>query len=58
MSNDNTYILKLVEDAFPNKLPLSQVSEHEMGELIGQQQVVNFIREKLKVTSEKEQEIK
>ncbi len=55
---DNTYILKLVEDAFINKLPLSQVSEHEMGELIGQQQVVNFIREKLKVTLEKEQEIK
>ncbi len=55
---DNTYILKLVEDAFINKLPLSQVSEYEMGELIGQQQVVNFIREKLKVTLEKEQEIK
>ena len=55
---DNTYILKLVEDAFINKLPLGQVSEYEMGELIGQQQVVNFIREKLKVTTEKEQEIK
>ena len=55
---DNMYILKLVEDAFPNTLPLVQVTEHEWGELIGQQKVVNFIREKLKVTSEKEQEIR
>jgi len=55
---DNMYILDLVEKAFINKLPLGQVSEYELGELIGQQQVVNFIREKLKVTLEKEQEIK
>jgi len=55
---DNSYILDLVEKAFINKLPLGQVSEYELGELIGQQQVVNFIREKLKVTLEKEQEIK
>ena len=55
---DNVYILDLVTKAFPNTLPLGKMSEHEMGELIGQQQVVNFIREKLKVTLEKEQEVK
>ncbi len=55
---DNTYILKLVEDAFPNRLPLSRVDEYELGILLGNQEVVNFIKEKLKVASEKEQEIK
>ncbi len=54
---DNVYILDLVEKAFTNKLPLDKVSEYELGELVGQQQVVNFIREKLKITLE-EQEIK
>lgn len=55
---DNMYILDKVEKAFPDKLPLGKVSEYELGTLIGQQDVVRFIKRLLRAEQEKEQEIK
>lgn len=58
MEKSSNYILELVLKAYPDKLPLNEIDSFELGRLMGQQDVVKYMKEKLKVTIEKEQEIK
>ena len=55
---DNNYILQFLEEAYPNRLPLKQVSDYELGVLIGQQMLIEQLKIKLKVSEKQEQEIK
>ena len=41
-------ILQLVETRFPNELPPGEISSYELGVLIGQQYVVQYIKQLLK----------
>jgi len=56
--SDNMYILKFLDEAFPDRLPLDYVNDFELGVLIGQQQLINLLKQKLEIAEEKEQEIK
>lgn len=58
MKYDNTYILQYLEEAYPDKLPLVQVSEFELGVLVGQQELISKLKHKLRITEEQEEEIK
>lgn len=51
---DSNFIMKFLEEAFPNRLPLNRTSEFEMGILIGQQILINKLKEKLKIIQDKE----
>lgn len=37
-------VLKALESRFPDKLPSPGISEHRLHELIGQQEVIRFLR--------------
>ena len=56
--SDNMYILKFLDEAFPDRLPLDYVSDFELGVLVGQQQLISLLKQKLEIAEEKEQEIK
>ena len=52
MAKDNTLvetnIVTNLEEAYPNRLPYKEVSPFELGRLIGHQEVVNHIKERLR----------
>ena len=56
--SDNVYILKFLNDSFPDKLPLDYINDYELGILIGQQQLINILKNKLKISDNKEEEIR
>ena len=56
--SDNVYILKFLNDSFPDKLPLDYINDYELGILVGQQQLINILKNKLKISDNKEEEIK
>ena len=56
--SDNMYILKFLNDSFPDRLPLDYVNDYELGVLVGQQQLINILKNKLQLVEEKEQEVK
>ena len=56
--SDNMYILKFLDEAFPDKLPLDYVNDYELGVLVGQQQLINLLKQKLEIAEEKEEEIR
>lgn len=58
MKIDNRYIMKFLEDSFPNRLPLDYINDYELGILVGQQQLINLLKQKLELAEEKEEEIK
>ena len=58
MKIDNGYIMKFLEDSFPNRLPLDYINDYELGILVGQQQLINLLRQKLELAENKEEEIK
>lgn len=43
--NNIDTIIKLLEDRFENKLPMSSKTEFELGKLVGNQEVVEFLKE-------------
>lgn len=51
-------ILQFLTTKFPNKLPFEKISEFDLGVLVGQQQVIEDLKVKLKYEDDKEQEIK
>ena len=55
---DNSYIMKFLEEAYPNRLPLTKVSEYELGVLVGQQVLIEQLKIKLKISEDKEQEVR
>lgn len=57
-NNSSTHIMKYLEEAFPNKLPLVEHSPFEMGVLIGQQELINKLKIKLDIIKDKEMEDK
>ena len=56
--DSSVFIMDYLNEAFPNKLPLGQVTEFELGELLGQQEVINKLKHKLNIIQEKEMEEK
>jgi hypothetical protein len=50
---ETAQLMKLIEEAFPNRLPLNHTTEYALGELIGQQQVVNYIKSRLNFEGDK-----
>ena len=50
-------ILQWLEDMYPDKLPYDKVTEHELGVLIGQRQLIEQLKIKLKITKPIEEEI-
>ena len=52
------YILNWMNSAYPNKLPRDNVSPFELGVLIGQQQLIEQLKIKLKIEENKDVIIK
>ena len=42
--NISDKLIECLESTFPNKLPLKQISEFELGVLIGQQRVIDQLK--------------
>jgi hypothetical protein len=42
-------IIKFLEEAFPNSLPRVEVDRFELGVLIGEQKVLNILKQKLQI---------
>ena len=51
-------ILKVLEDSFPDRLPYQDISSFELGRLIGQQDAINKIKEKIEIDNNKNKEIR
>ena len=54
MSNDIDFyklnkLIELLEKSFPNKLPYEEISSYELGVLIGQQDIINFLKAKYEI---------
>ena len=56
--NENSQIVEWLEEMYPNKLPYSYVNEFELGILVGQRQLIEQLKIKLKITKPIEEEIK
>lgn len=53
------YILDFLEELYPDKLPVRQVSEYELGILVGQRQLIEVLKVKLKMINKEDiEEIK
>ena len=46
---ETAYLMKKLEEAFPNKLPRGQTSEYTLGELIGEQNIIYYLKSLLKL---------
>lgn len=46
------YIIDWLDEKFPNQLPIKQVTEFELGVLVGNRQVVEDLKIKLKIEEE------
>jgi hypothetical protein len=46
---ETAYLMKKLEEAFPNKLPRGQISEYTLGELIGEQNIIYYLKSLLKL---------
>ena len=55
---DSNYVLQYLEETYPNKLPIKQVSDFELGKLLGVQELIDNLKIKLKRTHQQEQEVK
>ena len=38
------FVLQILEEKFPNKLPEYQISDTKLAELLGQQSVINYLK--------------
>tara|TARA_X000001382_G_scaffold129872_2_gene123020 strand:- start:7 stop:180 length:174 start_codon:yes stop_codon:yes gene_type:complete len=38
------FVLQILEEKFPNKLPEYQINEKEIAHLLGQQSVINYLK--------------
>ena len=55
---ENSIILQWLEDMYPNTLPLDRVDEYSLGVLVGQRQLIENLKIKLKISKPIEEEIK
>jgi hypothetical protein len=46
---ETAYLMKKLEEAFPNKLPRGQISEYTLGELVGEQNIIYYLKSLLKL---------
>ena len=47
-------IVKFLEEAFPNRLPLVEVEQFELGTLVGEQKVIEKLKQKLQLLKHKD----
>jgi glutathione S-transferase len=55
---ESNYILEWLEEMYPDRLPLKQVNDFELGVLIGQRQLIEQLKIKLKINKPIEETIK
>ena len=55
---ENNLIIEWLEKMFPDRLPFNKVDDYELGVLIGQRQLIEQLKVKLKVAEKIEEEIK
>jgi glutathione S-transferase len=55
---ESNYILEWLEEMYPDRLPLKQVNDFELGVLIGQRQLIEQLKIKLKINEPIEETIK
>ena len=55
---ETNLILAWLEEMFPDRLPFNRVDDYELGVLVGQRQLIEQLKVKLKVTEKIEEEIK
>ena len=59
MNNDNSLIMKYLEEAYPNKLPHAKIDDFELGILVGQQMLIEKLKIKLNISNKLDkQEVK
>ena len=51
----NSQILKWLEEFCPDKAPKYQLSDYEQGVIVGQRQLIEHLKIKLKVLTDKEE---
>jgi len=56
--NSNNFILQWLEQKFPDRLPNAYVTDFELGVLVGNRQVVEDLKIKLKIEEEVEEDVK
>ena len=56
--DSSRYILDFLEELYPDVLPVRKVDDYELGILVGQRQLIEQLKVKLKVTEKIEEEIK
>ena len=49
-------LFDFLDRSFPNRLPLKHISDYELGELVGQQRLINILKERFKVNIKEEEE--
>ena len=57
-NNTAVSILDFLEELYPDRLPVTRVSDFELGILIGQRQLIEMLKVKLKLTTAKDIEEK
>ena len=55
---DSTYIMDYLSEAFPNRLPMGEVTSYELGVLVGQQELIEKLKLKLEYTEKERMEVK
>ena len=55
---ENLQIMQWLEEMYPNTLPLYQVTDYELGVLVGQRQLIENLKIKLQLEKPIEEEIK
>ena len=51
---ESPLLLQKIQERFPNQLPKTEVSTYELGTLVGQQEVIEFIKSLLLVYDDEE----
>jgi hypothetical protein len=55
---ESNLILQFLEEMYPDKLPFDRVDEYTLGVLIGQRQLIEQLKIKLKISKPIEEEIR
>lgn len=49
--------MQKLEERFPNRLPKKEISSYELGSLVGQQDVIDYLKTLLKLYEEEDGEL-
>jgi len=55
---ESSHILQWLEEMYPDKLPFNKVDEFTLGVLVGQRQLIEQLKIKLKIDKPIEEEVK